>query len=173
MIKKSSYYINIFKKMWKNHKWELVIALSILFLIVCYFRQHTEEYKGINCNLDILRKKQKKGGCKHEDECKRILEKQYNKKFTKIRPEFLKNPKSGRNLELDMYNNDLKLALEYQGAQHRVYTPYFHKSYEDFLSQVERDTYKKKKCEEEGIKLICVPDTVKYKDLETYIKSKL
>jgi hypothetical protein len=32
-----------------------------------------------------------------------------------VRPDFLKNPATGRNLEIDCFNNQLKIGLEYQG----------------------------------------------------------
>ena len=72
-----------------------------------------------------------------------------------------------------MYNKDLRLAVEYQGAQHRTYTPFFHRKYSDFLDQLSRDELKKKRCNEEGIDLICVPDTVPYEELFSYITKEL
>jgi hypothetical protein len=36
-------------------------------------------------------------------------------RFKSVRPGWLENPLTGRNLELDCYNEYLKLALEYNG----------------------------------------------------------
>ena len=47
-----------------------------------------------------------------ERKCKRIIQKIFRKPFTKIRPDFLKNPETNRNLELDLYNEELKIAVE-------------------------------------------------------------
>jgi hypothetical protein len=47
--------------------------------------------------------------------CKHILENAIGKKFTKIRPLWLTMGTS--RLELDMYNQELNLALEHNGEQ--------------------------------------------------------
>lgn len=111
---------------------------------------------------------------KHEKKCREILEEiYYPHKFPSIRPDFLKNPKTNRNLEIDCFNHELQLGLEYQGIQHRKYYPYYHKTIEDFEKQVERDNFKKDKLKSLGIKMIYIPDTVKYNDLEYHIKTIL
>ena len=179
---RKSYYINSpiinnsidwITNIWKYYRWELFVIISILILIICYFFTHQDEYKGLHYDLSRIQKRGKRVPKKHEIECRRIIENIFKVPFSSIRPNFLKNPKTGKNLELDMYNQNLRLAIEYQGAQHRTYTPFFHKSYSDYLDQVERDNYKKKRCMEEGIDLICVPDTVRYEDLGNYIIGEL
>lgn len=167
--------ISRIKNIWEYNRWELFLVCSILVLFICYFFKQ-EEYKGLSKNLytlDSKNKREKSRGKKYENECRRIVESIFRDSFKTVRPDFLKNPKTGKNLELDMYNEKLKLAFEYQGAQHRVYTPFFHKSYDDFLKQLERDRYKKETCKENGIDLICIPDTILYEDLEVYIIKKL
>ena len=77
-----------------------------------------------------------------------------------IRPDFLKNPKTKRNLELDMYDPKTRIAIEYNGAQHYMFIPKFHKSIEDFNKQLERDELKKQLCLDNNIKLISIPYTV-------------
>lgn len=52
---------------------------------------------------------------KGEKRTREIIERITGRKFPSVRPNFLKNPKTGRNLELDMYNDSLKLAIEYNG----------------------------------------------------------
>lgn len=37
-----------------------------------------------------------------------------------IRPEILRNPKTGKNLEFDIYFGEIKFALEFQGEQHYI-----------------------------------------------------
>lgn len=167
--------INWINKVWKYYRWELFLVISILVFVLCYFFTKQDKYNGLTYNYIIpqYKKESKRVPKKHETECRRIVESIFKTPFSSVRPNFLKNPKTGKNLELDMYNEDLKLAIEYQGAQHRIYTPFFHKSYGDYLDQVARDNYKKEKCSDYGIDLICVPDTVKYEDLGKYITSEL
>jgi hypothetical protein len=61
-------------------------------------------------------------------------------------------PVSKRKAELDIYIPSLKLALEYQGAQHerQIYRG-------DVRRQTERDKEKKELCKQHGITLICIP----------------
>lgn len=114
---------------------------------------------------------QVKNDSKGEIECRQILETLFNRPFPKIRPNFLKNPKTGRNLELDCYNAELKIALEYNGKQH--YTPhaFFHDSTKKFNAQVDRDNFKRQICKRRGILLIEVPYFTKNKD--AFIVSEL
>lgn len=158
---------------WKKRRWELFLVLTILIFIFAYFnggRDLAYKYKGVTLSKSPKRTPVKK---KHERECQRILQNIYNRPFISVRPDFLKNPKTGRNLELDLWNKELNLALEYQGVQHRTYSPYFHRQYSDFLSQQDRDQYKKQKCKDLKLDLIEVPDTVKFDDLEDYIRAEL
>lgn len=104
--------------------------------------------------------------------CK-ILEKIYHEPFKKTRPSFLINPETGRRLELDCFNEDLRIALEYQGPQHYHWPNYTLQSKEEFLSQLRRDIYKEELCKRNGIKLIKVPYTVPEESLEEYIKISL
>ncbi|MDD4931377.1 MAG: hypothetical protein PHG66_04520 [Candidatus Colwellbacteria bacterium] len=144
--------------------------------MICWlFKKRDGEYTGISIDTSVLQKKPllPKGTYKNEERCREIIQSIYNLPFKKVRPEFLKNPKTGRNLELDMYNEGLKIAVEYNGIQHRTYAPYFHKSPDDYQNQVERDNLKVRRCKEAGVTLIIVPDTVRYNEMEQYIKSEL
>jgi hypothetical protein len=95
-------------------------------------------------------------------------------KFVKTRPDFLRNPATGRNLELDLYCKDLNVAIEYNGRQHYQYVKFFHGSDESkFARQKERDKFKKQACESAGITLVVVPYTVAKDDLYTYIYKQM
>ena len=168
-----------------------MLVLSIIF-IICYYiyvnylkkeqqennKEQQENNKEQNEYLNNIvktktLKKKKTIPKKHETRCRIILENLFKMPFVSVRPDFLKYDKTGKNLELDMYNADLKLALEYDGIHHRKFTEFFHKSEQDFIHQQDRDQFKEEKCKELGIILIRVPDTVKFEDLEIYIKNKL
>lgn len=110
---------------------------------------------------------------KGEQECRRVIEEITQKPFTKHRPDFLKNEITGKNLELDCYNDELKLAIEYNGIQHYEYTPVFHKNRDSFYNTKYRDKMKASLCHENGVKLIVVPYTVKLQDIKRYIQDHL
>lgn len=117
--------------------------------------------------------------------CSIIIEALTGRRFISIRPDWLKNPLTGRNVEIDYYNEDLLLGIEYNGKQHYEYTPCYHKerysSYDNavvpgtrhFELQVFRDELKKTLCDQHGIALIIVPYTVDRHSLVSYIVSKM
>ena len=109
---------------------------------------------------------------KGEALCKQAIEDIYGAPFFCVRPDFLKNPETGRNLELDLYNDFYKVAVEYSGKQHYVYPNTFHKTQEEFIKQVRRDEFKVEMCDKHGIYLITVPHTVKndYDEIRKYIE---
>ena len=106
---------------------------------------------------------------KGEQICRQVMEELYNKPFPTIRPDFLKNPETKRNLELDCYNDELKLAVEYNGVQHYKWPNFTNQSKEDFIKQVRRDKYKVEACDANGVYLITVPYNVPHKDIKDYI----
>ena len=105
--------------------------------------------------------------------CKKCLESWFKVPFQSERPFFLKNPKTGANLELDCWNKDFRLAVEYNGIQHYTYPNRFHKSEDDLKLQVEKDKYKLEQCNKNGVHLITVPYTVKEIDIPDYIRQRL
>jgi hypothetical protein len=107
---------------------------------------------------------------KGEAHARKIASEIFQKPFEKLRPDFLRNNVTGKNLEMDLFNEDLNLAIEVQGAQHYRYIPFFHKNYEAFLNQKYRDEMKKGLLDKANINLIEIPYTVKLKDYETYIR---
>jgi len=96
------------------------------------------------------------------------------------RPNFLKNPETGKNLELDGFDPKTKIAVEYNGIQHYKYPNIYHKSKEDFEKQQYRDNLKKELCRKHNVTLLVIPYTVdsnsmnnferKYK-IKNYMKS--
>lgn len=110
---------------------------------------------------------------KYEKLCSKVLQDFYGVEFKSYRPDFLKNPLTGKPLELDCYNPTVQIAVEYNGIQHYVYPNWAHKSRKEFESQVQRDAYKKEVCDREGVYLITVPYTVDYDLIPDYIRSLL
>lgn len=93
--------------------------------------------------------------------------------FTKVRPNWLKNPETGRNLELDFFNEELRLGVEYNGIQHYVYPNNFCSSKEKFINQLRRDKFKIDRCDIMGVYLIIVPYNVDFKNIRHFIYEKL
>jgi hypothetical protein len=96
-----------------------------------------------------------------------------NKMPDDVELEWLRNPETGRMLELDAFNQEMGLAAEYQGIQHYEYPNKYHKDVKQFESQRQRDETKRKLCDKNSIYLITVPYTVKHDDIEEYVKEKI
>lgn len=94
-----------------------------------------------------------------ENICREVLTVLFpNNIFKKCRPQWLMNKKP---MELDLFCEELKLAVEFNGAQHYKFCSFFHKTEADFNDQIARDKLKNKLCKENGVKLITVPYTTK------------
>lgn len=178
-----------------NYYFEIVIVTCIVFLLLyglyskfsgskgtwsTHSQNHLyptldEDEAGEEENTKRRRRRGGGGESKGEVECRRVMQKLFDKPFYKTRPRFLNNPVTfgTNNLELDCYNEELKIAVEYDGAQHYKYIPYFHKTYEAFLNQRYRDYMKEQMCKENNIRLIRVPYTVKIDKIERYLTEKL
>lgn len=105
--------------------------------------------------------------------CRQTLERIYGAPFISIRPIWLTNPETGEPLELDCYNEELKIALEYNGEQHYKWPNFTKQSYDQFVNQLRRDKFKADLCEIYGIYLIIVPYIIKYEKIPSYIMSHL
>ena len=110
---------------------------------------------------------------KNEERCREIFEGIFQRPFPKIRPNWLKRSSTGKNLELDGYNSDLKLAFEYNGSQHTKFGPMHRGKISAFHDQLERDRLEAQLCAQNGVKLIVIPHTVKYDQLESFIRQQL
>lgn len=154
----------------------IIILFAGVFQIVTHSQGSWSKYFMMPENYKVPLKEQKKqSDSKGEIECRNVLEDIFRRPFKKYRPDFLNNPVTGGsfNMELDCYNPELKLAVEYSGKQHYEYVPYFHKNKEAFLNQKYRDELKRRMCKDNMITLIEVPYTVKIEDIRGYLKNKL
>jgi len=103
---------------------------------------------------------------KTEEKCRKIFENIFGKPFYKDRKAL------GCNLELDGYCEELKLAFEYNGAQHYKFVKFWHKTADSLAKQQERDRRKARLCKEKGIKLITIPYTENDR-LEEFIETSV
>jgi len=172
-------------QIWQNKGFEIVLGLCVAFILVFGLYHFITRKKGTYSknnyytllpaksynyqlpNTPSVRPTESKG----EAECRRVLQSIFKKPFTSQRPDFLRNPVTGGNfnLELDCYNAELRLAVEYNGAQHYKYIPYFHRNKDHFMTQKYRDDMKRRICKEHKINLIEVPYTVKIGDIGVFI----
>ena len=115
--------------------------------------------------------KNRKFGSIGEKLCCKILEEEAERELkSNYRPDFMKNPETGRNLEIDVLDDEIifmvdgkeyeALGLEYSGEQHYRYTPKYHRNVEEFNEQLKRDTLKLELCSKSKVYLIVVPYTV-------------
>jgi len=107
------------------------------------------------------------GSSRGEKACRDWLENRFGRKFVRVRPDWLKNPRTGKNLELDCYNEELKLAVEYNGEQH-------YRRVEKFKNNLKytryKDSLKKNLCAQNDIHLIVVPYNVK---IDEYLSKEI
>lgn len=82
-----------------------------------------------------------------------------------IHPDWLISSKLTK-LELDIFIEEIKTAIEIQGSQHYKFTPIFHKTYFDFEEQQRRDREKSDLCQGNGIRLVEIASDF---DLMTFI----
>jgi len=107
-----------------------------------------------------------------EELVREIFQNYFQKSFVKIRPDWL-TYKNGAPLELDGYNEELKLAFEYNGIQHYQFPSIYIKNYEEFQEQQARDKFKVEACRKNGIKLIVVPYSIKPYYMRNYLVNML
>ncbi len=90
--------------------------------------------------------------------------------FKKVRPYWLKNPKTNACLEIDLYCEELSLGIEVNGEQH--YKPGFGSSQEAFHEQMLRDAQKQKICAARKVHLVTIPYTVgkSQEEIAEYLK---
>lgn len=175
------------KEIWDDKGFEIVAGLTLAFLLLYFIYRKVTKQKGTwsknyynpySTDFSLkhrVKKRRVPKESKGEIECRKVLESVFKMPFDKSRPDFLRNPVTGNNfnLELDCYNADLKLAVEYNGVQHYKYIPYFHKNKEGFLNQKYRDDMKRRICKENGIVLIEVPYTVNEENIRSYLLREL
>ena len=172
------------KDIWSNYDYEIVISICLILLLLYGIYNKFVNKQGTWTDTVIVPSKQKERqqspqfrrfDSRGELECRRVLQKLFRRPFNKIRPNFLSNVVTGgmHNLEIDCYDHDLRLGVEYQGKQHYEFTPYFHKSREAFYNQKYRDELKRHLCKDNRITLIEVPYNIKIEDIENYLIMKL
>lgn len=106
-----------------------------------------------------------------EQACKKAAEKIYGHEFKYcVKPEWLRSHETGCLLTLDLYCEELRIAVQYNGPQHYKFIPFFHRNDpEEFEAYKRRDNHRLELCAENGVHVITVPYTVDIEDTEKYI----
>jgi len=102
---------------------------------------------------------------KSEKKCRAIIESIFQRPFPSERPDFMKNPATGRNLECDMMNHDLKLCFERNGEGHYKQV----EGFGDFEAQQQRDKIKAELLAKNGYILRVIPYTVHNDVVDQYL----
>lgn len=160
----------------------ILVLVIILYFIFCGEKKRAQFFthlKKFQTDNNLVEKNTKRKNV-HEEKCRSIFEARFKCKFPTVRPNWLKNPATGKNLELDGYNENVKtpigkgLAFEYDGIQHAKYTKHFHKKgAKEFVYQTRKDRFKDYKCKERDIILIRIPHHVHYDDLDEFVNEKI
>ncbi len=100
--------------------------------------------------------------------CRNTLEYIFQKKFVNARPDFMRNPKTGRNLELDCFNSELRIAVEYNG-RHHTEQPTQKLAYET----AKREMDKIDMCDAVNVYLICIDCNTNIKNIPKTIYASL
>ena len=103
-----------------------------------------------------------------EEICRYHFECLFSKPFKTDKPNWLKNDRNNL-MEIDGYNQELKIGFEYSGQQHYEFVKYFHKTLERFQQRIEDDKMKYEICKREGVFLIEIPYTIPFSKLKNYI----
>lgn len=82
------------------------------------------------------------------------------------------HPKWLHGMELDGYNADAKIALEFSGPLHTKWYP-AKETYESYLRRVKRDRQKKELCKQHGVYLIVLDMRLPQKHHVAYLRSRL
>lgn len=165
-------------------KWTTLVLASLILIVLFAVGSLLFSKKGKYSTWDDFVPREKyfsgiseKENGKFESEGEKIsrqcIESIFGVPFKNVRLPELINSNTGRNLEIDCYNEDLKIGLEYHGQNHYRFIPFFHGTNEKFKESQQRDKMKEDLCKTSGILLIVVPYTTRHDNICKFVKSEL
>lgn len=108
-----------------------------------------------------------------EERCRQCIEFIFEQEFPNVWG-IIKNPKTNRNMQFDGYNENLKMAFEYQGQQHYSWENSRGKTEEkkkqNFIKNLKNDEIKFSLCKKENIQLLKIKYFENYKEDKQYLE---
>lgn len=188
------------KKWWNKNAWKIIFFGGLIIIIILWIFYAGNENKSSSTNLNdainvMLSPTEKspkiknypminspsnysrtesqtseKRSSKGENMCRKVMEELTGKPFKNVRPKWLMNPVTHQPLELDCYNEELRIAIEYNGKQHYEYNKYMHQNSKDkFYNQQYRDIIKQDLCKKNNVVLITVPYNVPEHKIKSFL----
>lgn len=142
----------------------IYVILLILLIIIAFLWAEKGKYLGGGAPRAEYKKSPES---KFESLIRGYLEALLGHKFPLVHPSWLNG------LELDGYNEDLKLAFEAQGPLHYKYVPRLDSTYEKYLARVKNDEKKAQITKKKGIWLMTVDYMVPKYLIGDYLKSRI
>lgn len=190
------YFIN---KWWNKNAWKILLFGGLLVIIILWIFYASNENQSSSTNLNdafniIMSPSEstpsprsrkfpstynsssssEKKTSRGENICKRVMEELTGKPFNNVRPKWLINPVTQQPLELDCYNEELRIAVEYNGKQHYEYNKFMHQNSKDkFYNQQYRDLIKQDLCKKNNVLLITVPYNIPPDKIKGFLMKEL
>lgn len=156
----------------------LLIILIVLFALIVLQKLSNDKFiSGGGCSakrckpVDEYKDLNTYPASKFETYVRGKIEKLTGKRFPCVYPCWMRY--KGRRLELDGYNEELKLAFETQGPQHTKFSSKTDPLYSKFLRRIENDQMKLELCEKNGVGLIIIDYIVPKHLIGSYIRSRI
>jgi hypothetical protein len=143
-------------------------VLIILIIVIVYVWKSRAII--ITGSADFVKDLGKHPRTKSEASIIKYFEEITGHKFPTVVPKWL--AWKGKHLELDGYNDKLKIAVEFSGPLHTKWYP-DKEPYDKYFTRIVRDIVKKKLCKRKGVKLIVIDVTLPPQHWRDYIKSRL
>jgi hypothetical protein len=103
----------------------------------------------------------------------RTMETIYGVPFNSETPDWLIHPETNEKLELQAFNSDLKIAIEYKDENHYKFPNSINKNYQEFVEENKKNRFKIDLCDKHGVYLIIVPYNVSDDKIPKFIMSHL
>jgi len=186
-------------KWWNKNAWKILLFGGLLVIIILWIFYASNENQSSSTNLNdafniIMSPSEstpsprsrkfpstynspsssEKKTSRGENICKRVMEELTGKPFNNVRPKWLINPVTQQPLELDCYNEELRIAVEYNGKQHYEYNKFMHQNSKDkFYNQQYRDLIKQDLCKKNNVLLITVPYNIPPDKIKGFLMKEL